>query len=903
MRLLRSAALGAAALACVALTAALTRPPQRLTARFADGQDGWQAVPPPTAPPTQIGLTEGPQASRSLRLRYTVTPKKLAGIIHPVDGLLGGGIRLRAKTDTPTTLVVGCIERDGSSYMRTLQTRAGEWVRFEAAFNTLTLSDDSRDENGALDLEQVANVVIADAGGFMPTTGMDRTLWLDDIDVGADVAGAGASPYTPLLPCGPPSASGSRATRGVRYTPGKFGRAMAADTPGAQGLVPVRVAADGSGWRWQQGAIEMWLCPTVDVAAIPDFSGIVSLQQEPFMPGFKGSLQLFMTGSHQLAFMLNGSMENLAASLPLQWKAGRRRHVAVTWGPAGMRIYLDGVAAGSGRITGGPSAPAGDLVVGSHAWTIVSSRPSMMAFDDLRVSSRQRSDAEIMASARRTEPIARDADTVALERFDGSPAPPAALTGGAWPWHTFRSGQPIALTVSGSQPVRGRIAEAGGRDSASLTPSAGALRSSAPATAGFYRVTAGTADEWLRVTPRAAIPRDPFFGGSACYAEMRDGERFFQLAREAGVQTLRLPFEWFEIEPQEGRFAWEKYDRIVAWAARHGVELIPTFIWEKPQPAWAGPGEAKGGLESQERYPPTDMARWRRFVGAVVARYKATIHWWIPANEPNLARYWHPKPDARAYTDLLRQTREAARQADPNARILGLSASGIDLRFMEECFKAGALQHCDAVGVHPYNCPRDPDEAAPINIMDPASRRDTWREGLRAAGALIRRYGGAQKLWLDEAGQPYRNDFLAPDWGRPEPEAARILAKELVEARSSGCVDRVLWFSFYGGDYGSFALVRPDGSPSLPLAAFCATRAMLAGSTALGDGKRGPGVASRRFRTARGDVEVLWSMAGPATIRLPRGAVATDLYGFPVPTRGAERALRLSASPVTIVGR
>ena len=900
MRLRRTVAIGLAAVACVAVTAGRSRPPERLTFDFAATTGGWQAIPPPTGPDVALALTDDPPARRSLRLRYRVAPKKLAGIIRQVSGLTGGGIRLRLRTDTPTAVVVGCIERDGSSYMRVVQTVGGRWTTFEAPFSAFVLSDDSKDENGRLDLDQVGTVVIADAAGMMPTASVDQTLLLDDIELGADVRGGGDRPYDPLLPAGPASPTGARATQGVRYVAGRFGRAAVMDRPGAQMIVPVRPGPRRADWRWSQGAIEFRARPSVALAAIPDYSGLLSLQQEPFMPGFRGSLQLILTGSHQLAFMLNGATETMAPTLPLSWPAGEWRHVAITWGPAGMRIYLDGREAGRSAHTGGPAAPAADLVVGNHSWTMLTRCPAMMAMDDLRVSARQRSDAEILADARSMSPAVRDADTVALEPFDGDPAPPAAITGGEGAWHDFPAGASVAVRVApAAVGARFRLTTAGGAAVAAGEVRGGVARMGALRDPGFYRLTAGTGTDWIRVVdgPTGA-PGDRFFSASACYAQSQDSERFFRLAAQAGVRSLRMAFEWSEIEPAEGRFEWSKYDRIVKWADRFGVELVPTFIWEKAQPAWAGPGEAKAGFNS-ERWPPTNMARWSRFVTAVVARYRRSIRWWIPANEPNLARYWHPRPDPAAYTELLRVTREAARRADPQSKMLGLSVSGVDLTFMEACFKAGALRYCDAVGIHPYICPHDPDERLPISIMDPGAPAGAWRDALRAAGALIRRFGGRQQLWLDEAGQPYRDDFIAPDWGRPEPEAAATLAKEMIEARSSGCVDRVLWFSFFGGEYGSFALVRPDGSGTLPLAAFCAARRFFSGAIPAGDGDRGPGARSRLFRTPAGRLEAVWRAEGAGGITPRAGERAFDCFGFPI----RSRTIPLGRAPVYLLRR
>jgi len=875
---------------------------------FRDGLDGWVAAPQPAAVPIELSLTEGPPASRALRARYRVEPRKVAGIVRNVAGAVGSGLRVRLKTDTPTSLVIGCIERDGSSYMHIAQTAAGVWKRVEVLFATMTLSDDSKDENGRLDLDQIGAVVIADAAGFMPIAAASRTMWVDDFEFGVAIAPNAVQPYTPLLAQGRPSPTGARATAGVSYVAGKHGKALLADAPGELATVRVTNPRRFPTWKWEQGSIEMWLRPTRPLSSVPDFSGIVAMQQEPFIVGHRGCLSLFVAQGSQIVFMLNGSTDLLAASGPLGWPPGRWRHVAATWGPAGMRVYVDGVPRGRSTYAGGPSLPTADLVVGGHAWTIVSHRPSRMAIDDLRVSVRQRTEAEIAAAARSRNPVTADAATLAIERFDGEPSPPSILSGGTAPWNSFASGARVPLTISPAAERASRVVvrTAGGRLVRIVGASAGGTRAALGAFTepGFYRatITPSGATSWFRIVRAGRRADFPIAGASACYAEAQENEDFFRYAGAAGVRMLRMPFEWYEIEPAEGRFVWAKYDRIVQWAKKYNVGLIPTFIWEKAQPAWAGPGEAQSGFDSR-RYPPTDLAKWKRFVRAVVARYKGSVHWWIPANEPNLPRYWHPKPDPEAYVALLKATWEAAREADPSARLLGLSASGTDLAFMEACFKAGALRYCDAVGIHPYICPHDPDERIPVNILDPSSPAGTFRDALQRARDLIRRYGGRHLLWLDEAGQPYRNDFIAPNWGRPEREAAAILAKEMIEALTSAAVERVLWFSFYGGEYGSFAIVRPDGSPTLPLAAYCAVGDMLAGARYAADGSRGPGLVSRVFRAGSRRIEVVWRPSGSGTMTLRSAETAYDMFGFAIAPSGTARSVAVGMEPVYVVGR
>jgi hypothetical protein len=924
---------GSIAAAGLILTLAANRPqPQPVRFTFEETTEGWTGVPPPAGAEISLSLTDDTAQAKAgkhaLKARYRMEPRKLPGLVHPVGGLAGRGVRVWLKTDTAATLVLGLIERDGSAYMHVVQTLPGEWLRVEAPFTSFHLSEDSKDENGRLDLEQVGTLVIADAGGFMPGAGGERALWVDEYEVTGDIRTPEPKPYRPLLETGRPSASGARATAGVTYRPGKFGAGVLTDAPGELAAVPVRGRGqEKGGWQWEQGTIELWISPQFDMARVRDYAGLVAMQEEPFITGFRGSLLVFYTRTRQIAFMLNGRQENVLATAPLAWKAEEWHHLAVSWGERGMRLSLDGRAVAQNRFAGSPGIPAADVVVGNHAWTILSNRFANTVIDELRLSQRQRTDEEIAAAAKATAPFKPDTDTLSLEHFDGQPLPPIRLRPDAAPFHAVSAGSPVQWTAAApGEPNAGArlvytISTPGGTvvrtGAVPLKRSADARQAAASIaltlnpfqTPGFYRITfrlekggavINEGADWFRVVHPLSRPPYPslLFGASGCFADPQAREEFFRRAAAAGIRSLRMPFEWAEIEPRENVFVWDKYDRIVRWANRYGVELVPTFLWENPQPEWAGRGNVQNEQFNTEHYPPEDLAKWSAFVYQVVSRYKGRIRWWIPANEPNLSKYWHPKPDAKAYVALLKATWQAARRADPQAKILGCSAAGMDLRFLEECFKAGALAYCDAVGTHPYICPHSPDERIPINILDPASPTGTFREGLLAAKALIARYGGKQKLWLDEAGQPYRDDFIAPNWGVSEEKAAGYLAKIYVEALASGAVERVLWFSFWGSDYGSFAMLQPDGSPTLPLTACAAAAERLSGARLMERGERGEGVRSVVFQQGRREIEVVWSLEGEREVKLRPGEQAWDLFGFPLRQANAARRLRLSARPV-----
>lgn len=906
----------------------LSAKPQPVLFTFERSMEGWTSIPLPGGVETTLLLVDESSGKdgkkRSLQAEYTTQSGKMAGFIRPVDGLKGNGLRVRLKTATAATLVLGFVERDGSTYMHVIQTLPNKWLLVEVQFTTFSISSDSTDENGRLDLDQIAVLIVADASGFAPQQAVKQTLSMDEYNASAKLVPPKPQAYRPLLETGIPSTSGGRVTTGISYPIGKFGQGMLANSSGELAAIPLKFkpTAEG-GWNWENGTIEMWICPQFDMAQVQDYSGILVMQDEPFMAGLRGSLQIFYTGSRQIAFILNTSMDSLVASPVLDWKKGEWHHIATSWGKNGMRFYLDGKLAAHKSTSVGPCILSSDVVVGNNAWTIVSNKVSNTVIDELRVSKRQRSDQEISVTARAILPLKSDIDTLALEHFDGNPLPPIRLKQGASAFNVMYTGKPVKLiadspgkivcnsilsytifTPGGSIVRKGEIkiteSKLGNKDIPVI------LRPFEES--GFYRVAfrlesskrvINQGGDWFRVTnpSPAPIQSSLLFGASGCYSDFTPGEAFFKYAAAAGVRSLRTPFEWAEIEPQEGKFIWEKYDRIVRWANTHYVELIPTFIWEKPQPAWAGRGNIKKGLE-EEHYPPEDMVKWSEFVYQVVNRYKESIHWWIPANEPNLSKYWHPKSNAKAYTELLKATWTATRKADPQAKILGCSVSGMDLVFLEECFKEGALEYSDAIGVHPYICPHSPDELIPINILNPNSQPGTFYDGLVSAKTLIHKYGGKQKLWLDEAGQPYRDDFLATNWGVEEPKAAEYLTKIFLESMASGAVDRVMWFSFWGGEYGSFGLLKPDSTPTLLMAAYIAASDRLSYAEFIKQGNRGVGVRSLIFKIGNRQIEVIWNPNKKTNIELQQGEKAFDIYGFSIQQTKTGRKLKLSTQPI-----
>lgn len=287
-----------------------------------------------------------------------------------------------------------------------------------------------------------------------------------------------------------------------------------------------------------------------------------------------------------------------------------------------------------------------------------------------------------------------------------------------------------------------------------LVAGCGAGGSNAPA-----KATASAAGE----APTAAAERaasgevpDDFFGVVApelLPAKQGALDQALDAQAKAGVNVIRQPFLWQEIEPKRGTYAWGMHDRLVGHAAKRGIAIMPIIFGVPKREASKRVKGVK--VTATTTMPPRRPARFAAFAAALAKRYGTGGEFWkanptIPArpivewqvwNEPNLPPYWGGKPNAAQYARLLVATAKALRAADANAVVItgGVPESrlGVPLQtFVRGMVRAGAAQSFDVLAVHPYAANADA----------------VLRKTRQARDAAIR--GGAKDpdVWITEFG-------------------------------------------------------------------------------------------------------------------------------------------------------
>jgi polysaccharide biosynthesis protein PslG len=183
------------------------------------------------------------------------------------------------------------------------------------------------------------------------------------------------------------------------------------------------------------------------------------------------------------------------------------------------------------------------------------------------------------------------------------------------------------------------------------------------------------------------------------------------LAAAAGSDTVRTAMYWTGVEYKRDTYYWDLYDQF--YARMLSLGLRPLFVLTNA-PCWAAVSESacRHGTKADRAQPPapTEYGEWAEFAGLVAQRYPQAlaIEIW---NEPNLTRFWYPRPNPTRYGEVLRTAADAIHAANPAIPVLlagmvptrGKSKTKLGFkRFLRRVYKSGAAELADGIGFHPF---------------------------------------------------------------------------------------------------------------------------------------------------------------------------------------------------------
>jgi hypothetical protein len=303
----------------------------------------------------------------------------------------------------------------------------------------------------------------------------------------------------------------------------------------------------------------------------------------------------------------------------------------------------------------------------------------------------------------------------------------------------------------------------------------------------------------------------------------------FQAMTAARIQTDRFLLFWTTIQPSQGTFRWTRTDSLIGALASRGVRAVPAF-WGNPD--WVAGSYARPPIDTT-----TARQQWQSFLKAVVARYGPGGSYWRNAypqqypgatpmpvrswqiwNEPNLSKFFAPRPSPSEYGRLLKISYPAIKAVDPNARVVlaGLTGYGemLSWNFLDSLYGvSGIKSYFDAVALHPY-----------------APTLDKVRTPIENVRNVIKnRNDAATPLWITELAWG-----SAPDDGglnKGPTGQAQMLAdsfRMIKNNRTAWNVQRLYWYQLRDPVdptatcpfCDTAGLIRPDGTNKLSYSAY-----------------------------------------------------------------------------------
>ena len=370
-----------------------------------------------------------------------------------------------------------------------------------------------------------------------------------------------------------------------------------------------------------------------------------------------------------------------------------------------------------------------------------------------------------------------------------------------------------------------------------------------------------------------------------------DMVRAARMAQAIGVKWSREEFSWGYIQPEEGQWRWDRYDRAVEVAQRHGISLFGLLDYCAP---WASTAPDRSSPDAWKFMP--DLGAWSEYVGGVVGRYRDRIRFWEIWNEPNISVFWGPKPEPVEYARLLRASYRVIKEADPDAQVIGIDTAGSDLAFIESVFREGGYVCMDILSTHPYRYPRTPEESDFVGE-------------LRRTVELMERWGGKKPLWLTEIGWP---THAGDQRSSTEQKQAAMIVRMYIQAIASDCVDKIFWYDYRNDgtderyNEHNFGIIRQDFSPKPAYAAFGTMTRQIGGARFVRSVDLCEGVNAYVFEGQGGHVLALWSAEGTRKVEIGvKSATVVDLLGKQTRRRltGGVLKLDVSGDPVFIEGK
>jgi hypothetical protein len=302
--------------------------------------------------------------------------------------------------------------------------------------------------------------------------------------------------------------------------------------------------------------------------------------------------------------------------------------------------------------------------------------------------------------------------------------------------------------------------------------------------------------------PAAAGAKGGFFGVVATNGKPTNKD--LRKMGDANIKSVRWSLGWPGVEHTKGQFNWAGPDRAIGDLASKGIRVLPTLYGSAP---WAAKSPTTPPLHSKEA-----RQGWQGFVKKAVQRYGRNGTYWsdpngyaaqhpgkspVPVkawqvwNEPNLGKYFSPRPSPKKYAKLLRISHHAIKAEDSKAKVVFAGMPGysqIDAwKFLRRVYQVhGAANAFNVAALHPYS--------PSLHLLKKEVSK--FRKAMRQHG------DGGKQLWITEIGWgSAKHDRYGFDKGKKGQK--RMLKKSFKlfrHKRGSWNIRHVYWYQLRDPD-------------------------------------------------------------------------------------------------------
>lgn len=359
-------------------------------------------------------------------------------------------------------------------------------------------------------------------------------------------------------------------------------------------------------------------------------------------------------------------------------------------------------------------------------------------------------------------------------------------------------------------------------------------------------------------------------GATAWLSGEAQWEPIARMLRRTGIGWMRERLSWGQVEREEGKLEWGKYQTVADTLHGQGVRVYQIF---HDSPGWTHPGE--------QTRNPDDLRHVYRFTKEAAAHFRGQILAWEPWNEPDIS-FFDQLGDK--YAGIQKAAYLGFKAGNPDVDVLLCSLCRGHSAFSDNIFECGVADYVDVFNFHTYS---------PI---------DRYVQTIRSWVSLAEGYGVSDRpIWLTEAGVRLlykEGDELTPELERTQAEfVPRSFAISL-----AGGVDRHFFFvlPFYPERGVQFGAMRKDLSPRPGLVAIATGVRLLGEGRFLGKLTAEPeGCEAYVFDNGKQRVAVVWA-SEEVEARLPVAAETVrvaDLVGREREVRVQDGNLTLPVSP------